>query len=69
MKNRKVEINKGEIKDNALKAMLLSNLYKHKVEKKLKGKGSYTRKAKHRNSDVFYLHYGKPCDTLSLLIK
>jgi len=37
MKNRKVEINKGEIKDNALKAMLLSNLYKHKVEKKLKG--------------------------------
>lgn len=39
----KHQLNKGKIKDNALKAMVKSNLFRHKVEKNKKGKGSYKR--------------------------
>lgn len=35
--------NKGKIKDNALKALVRSDLFKHKVFKNKKGKGSYNR--------------------------
>lgn len=41
---KKVELNKSVIKDNALKAMVKSNLFRHKVFKNKKGKGSYSRK-------------------------
>lgn len=50
MSNRKTEINKGTIKDNALKAMVKSNLYRHKVFKNKKGKGAYSRKGRHTES-------------------
>ena len=32
--------NKGKISDNALKALVRSNLFRHKVERNKKGKGS-----------------------------
>ena len=39
----KVQHNKGKIRDNALKALVKSDLFLHKVERKRKGKGSYNR--------------------------
>ncbi|EIJ67258.1 MULTISPECIES: alternative ribosome-rescue factor A [Pasteurellaceae] len=40
---------RGIIQDNAVKALLHDRLFHQRVEKKLKGKGSYQRKAKHPN--------------------
>jgi len=34
----KVQHNKGKIRDNALKALVKSDLFRHKVERKRKGK-------------------------------
>lgn len=39
--------NKGIIKDNAVKALLADNLFRQRIERNHKGKGSYRRKAKH----------------------
>ncbi|PLR30419.1 ribosome alternative rescue factor ArfA [Chimaeribacter coloradensis] len=39
--------NKGVIQDNALQALLHDTLFRQRVEKNKKGKGSYQRKAKH----------------------
>ncbi|PLR30958.1 ribosome alternative rescue factor ArfA [Chimaeribacter californicus] len=39
--------NKGVIQDNALHALLHDSLFRQRVEKNKKGKGSYQRKAKH----------------------
>ena len=38
---------KGQIKDNALEALLHDPLFRQRVEKNKKGKGSYLRKEKH----------------------
>ena len=38
---------KGQIKDNALEALLHDPLFRQRVEKNKKGKGSYQRKGKH----------------------
>ena len=38
---------KGKIQDNALEALLHNPLFRQRVEKNQKGKGSYQRKAKH----------------------
>lgn len=38
---------KGQIKDNAIEALLHDPLFRQRVEKKKKGKGSYLRKGKH----------------------
>ncbi|WP_070969377.1 alternative ribosome-rescue factor A [Vibrio sonorensis] len=43
-----VEFGRGEIKDNALKALVTSHLFRTRVVKNKKGKGSYQRKAKHK---------------------
>lgn len=37
---------RGKIKDNALKALVTSPLFRTRTEKSKKGKGSYNRKAK-----------------------
>lgn len=37
---------KGVIQDNGLQALLHDPLFRQRVEKNLKGKGSYSRKAK-----------------------
>ncbi|VEI56973.1 Alternative ribosome-rescue factor A [Pasteurella multocida] len=38
---------RGTIKDNAICALLHDPLFRQRIEKKRKGKGSYQRKAKH----------------------
>ncbi|HBZ14574.1 alternative ribosome-rescue factor A [Pantoea sp. NPDC088449] len=38
---------KGKIKDNALEALLHDPLFRQRIEKNEKGKGSYQRKDKH----------------------
>ena len=38
---------KGQIKDNAIEALLHDPLFRQRVEKNKKGKGSYQRKDKH----------------------
>ncbi len=38
---------KGTIRDNAIQALLHDRLFRQRIEKKRKGKGSYQRKAKH----------------------
>ena len=45
--------NKGKISDNALKALVRSNLFRHKVERNKKGKGSYNRQAAKKWRDGF----------------
>ncbi|MDO4640161.1 MAG: alternative ribosome rescue factor ArfA [Neisseria sp.] len=54
---RKVEINKGKIQDNALKALVKSNLFQPKTHKPKKGKGAYSRKGK---KSGFLCEYKKP---------
>lgn len=54
---RLVEFNKGVIKDNVLAALVTSDLFKHKVFKKKKGKGSYSRKNKGDDNGGFYNHH------------
>ncbi|WP_036773481.1 alternative ribosome-rescue factor A [Photorhabdus australis] len=41
---------KGVIKDNAIEALLCDPLFKQRIEKNKKGKGSYQRKGKHSKS-------------------
>ncbi len=49
----KAQHNKGKIRDNALKALVKSDLFRHKVERKRKGKGSYNRQeAKKRRDSI-----------------
>ena len=45
------EHGRGEIKDDAMAALVTSNLFRPKQETPEKGKGSYKRKPKHRNED------------------
>lgn len=40
---------KGQIKDNAIEALLHDPLFRQRVEKNKKGKGSYQRKGKNGN--------------------
>lgn len=43
---------KGQIKDNAIEALLHDPLFRQRVEKNKKGKGSYMRKGKHGNREL-----------------
>lgn len=47
------EFERGAIKDNALKAIVTSKVFRTRVEKAKKGKGSYTRKGKHRGKEPY----------------
>ena len=49
----KHEHNKDKIRDNALKALVRSNLFRHKTERKKKGKGSYNRQEAKKWRDGF----------------
>ena len=49
----KVQHNKGKIRDNAFKALVKSNLFRHKTERKKKGKGSYHRQSAKKWRDGF----------------
>lgn len=43
----KYQHKKGSIRDNALAALMRDPLFKQRIEKNLKGKGSFQRKEKH----------------------
>lgn len=42
---------RGEIQQSAIKALVSDRLFRQRVERKRKGKGSYQRKAKHVKQD------------------
>ena len=49
MKNNKiVDIQRGQVNDDYFRALLTSVAFRPKTEKVKKGKGSYTRKNKHK---------------------
>ncbi|SJL84470.1 alternative ribosome-rescue factor A [Vibrio palustris] len=48
-----LEWGRGQIQDNALKALVTSKIFKTRVEKAKKGKGSYVRKAKHSGTEPY----------------
>lgn len=50
--NKDTEFGRGEIKDNALKAVVTSQLFRTRVVTK-KGKGSFNRKMKHRGKEPY----------------
>lgn len=41
---------RGEIQESAIKALVTDKLFRSRVEKNRKGKGSYQRNAKHRKA-------------------
>ncbi|HFQ5334314.1 TPA: alternative ribosome-rescue factor A [Vibrio vulnificus] len=47
------EIGRGTINDNVLKALVTSQLFRTRVVKAKKGKGSFQRKAKHRGKEPY----------------
>lgn len=42
---------RGEIQESAIKALVSDKLFRSRVERNRKGKGSYQRNAKHRKAD------------------
>ena len=56
-KQRRVEINKSTIKDNALEALVKSNLFRHKAYKNKKGKGAYSRKGRQADTKSGFFAY------------
>lgn len=50
------ESNRGEIKDNALKALVTSPLFRTRAERPKKGKGSYNRKGHKLKGDAPYFY-------------
>jgi alternative ribosome-rescue factor len=48
-----IDIGRGIIKDNAIKALVTSPMFKAKVEKPKKGKGSFARNAKHKGEERY----------------
>lgn len=48
-----VEFGRGTIKDNALKAVVTSQLFRQRVEKAKKGKGSFKRNMKHKGRESY----------------
>lgn len=47
------DFGRGEIKDNALKAVVTSQLFRTRVVKAKKGRGSFSRKMKHRGKEPY----------------
>ncbi|MDN3612423.1 alternative ribosome rescue factor ArfA [Vibrio ostreicida] len=48
-----LEVGRGDVHDNALKAVVTSTLFKVRVEKAKRGKGSFTRKMKHKGKEPY----------------
>lgn len=51
--DRDTEFGRGQIKDNALKAVVTSQLFTTRVVKAKKGKGSFRRKMKHPGKEPY----------------
>ena len=54
---------RGVIKENAIQALLHDKLFRQRVERNKKGKGSYQRQAKHANR----CYYEKPDNKISMI--
>lgn len=52
----KHDLGRGEIKSNAMAAVVTSQLFQARTHKSLKGKGSYTRKAKNNRKGLDSYH-------------
>lgn len=48
-----LEVGRGKIQDNALKAIVTSPLFTTRVERAKKGKGSFHRKSKHKGKEPY----------------
>lgn len=48
-----LEVGRGQTKDNALKAVVTSKLFRARVEKAKKGKGSFRRNMKHKGKEPY----------------
>ncbi len=57
---------KGKIQDNAIEALLHDPLFRQRVEKNTKGKGSYRRKDKHAKGGNWEASGKLPNDNLPL---
>lgn len=57
---------KGKIKDNALEALLHDPLFRQRIEKNIKGKGSYQRKEKHAKAGNWEASGKQSIDSLPL---
>ncbi len=57
---------KGKIQDNAIEALLHDPLFRQRVEKNTKGKGSYRRKDKHAKGGSWEASGKVPGDILPL---
>lgn len=51
--DNELEVGRGQIKDNALKAVVTSKLFRARVEKAKKGKGSFRRNMKHKGKEPY----------------
>ncbi len=56
---------KGIIQDNVLAALIHDPLYRQRVEKYTKGKGSYRRKDKHNKKGSWEANDKQPCLSLA----
>jgi len=54
---------RGKINDNAIEALLHDPLFKQRIERNVKGKGSYQRKEKHKGRNNWEAS-GKKADSL-----
>lgn len=59
-----LEVGRGEIHDNALKAIVTSRLFKTRTERAKKGRGSFNRKMKHKGKEP-YSKEGQSCFLLN----
>ncbi|HHH1320271.1 TPA: alternative ribosome-rescue factor A [Yersinia enterocolitica] len=57
---------KGKIKDNALEALLHDPIFRQRIEKNVKGKGSYQRKEKHAKGGNWEVSGKQSIDLLPL---
>ncbi|EIW88581.1 hypothetical protein AGRI_10216 [Alishewanella agri BL06] len=64
-KQAATEHGRGEIRDNALKALVTSKLFQPRVVKAKKGKGSYNRKGRNSKDYALVVFAAFTCNTVS----
>ena len=64
-KQAATEHGRGEIRDNALKALVTSKLFQPRVVKAKKGKGSYNRKGRNSKDYALVVSAAFTCKTVS----
>jgi alternative ribosome-rescue factor len=64
-KQAATEHGRGEIRDNALKALVTSKLFQPRVVKAKKGKGSYNRKGRNSKDYALVVYAALACKKVS----